>query len=74
VIHRGRKVEAISFRRYNGGVRVKRQWGSSTVTVFYVFFEDVREQPSQWHEIEGFGRTPGERKTYAMQRFVEKVG
>lgn len=68
----GRAIEASSFQRYNGGVRVKRQYGSSTVTRFYVFFKDERDDPSKWVEIEGYGPTPGDRKTYAINRFVER--
>lgn len=38
----GRKIVASSFERYNGGIRIKRLYGSSTVTRFYVFFAEDR--------------------------------
>lgn len=59
------RIEATSFSRYNGGVAVKRAYGSSTVTRFYVNYASDRGDPSKWEEIDGYGRTPGERKTYA---------
>lgn len=63
-----RKIEATSFERYNGGVRIKREYGSSTVTKFYVHFADERGDPSRWLKVEGYGKTPGERKTDAIRR------
>jgi hypothetical protein len=68
----GRRVEASSFERYNGGLRVKRQWGSSTVTRFYVHFAEDRNDASKWEKIEGYGKTPGERKTFAIQEFLRR--
>lgn len=64
----GRKIKAVSYERYNGGARVKRAYGSSTVTRFYVFFEGDERDPSKWVKVEAYGATPGERKTYAIQR------
>ena len=63
------KIIASSFQRYNGGVRVKRVHGSSTVTRFYVYYEVDKANPSMWKEIEGFGPTPGDRKTDAIRKF-----
>lgn len=51
------KIQLTSASRYNGGIAIKRRWGSSTVTEFYV-------------QIDGDGKTPGERKTYAKQLAV----
>ncbi len=65
----GRKVVASSTERYNGGVRIKRMYGSSTVTRFFVHFADDAGDPSKWEKIEGYGKTPGERKTFAMEEF-----
>jgi hypothetical protein len=62
------KIHAVSFERYNGGVRVKRQYGSSTVTRFYVYRDEDQHDPSKWHTVEGFGPTPGDRKTDAIRR------
>lgn len=66
------KVVATSFERYNGGVRIKRLWGSSTVTRFIVHY--VGDDPSKWMKIEGYGKTPGDRKTYAMNEFRRAHG
>lgn len=63
-----RKIVATSFERYNGGIRVKRAHGSSTVTRFYVHFADEEHDPSKWKKVEGFGPTPGDRKTDAIRR------
>ncbi len=64
----GNKVVANSFERYNGGARVKRAYGSSTVTRFYVYLARDKDNPAAWHKIEGYGKTPGERKTDAIRR------
>jgi hypothetical protein len=69
-----RKVTAISYERYNGGVRIKRIWGSSTVTRFFVFYADERNDVSKTMKIEGYGKTPGERKTYAINIFRKERG
>lgn len=63
-----RKIEAHSKERYNGGVRIKRLYGSSTVTRFWVRFADEADDPSRWLVVEGYGKTPGERKTDAIRR------
>ena len=65
---RNGKIIASSFQRYNGGVRIKRLHGSSTVTRFYVFREEDRNDASKWLVVEGFGPTPGDRKTDAIRR------
>jgi len=67
-----RKVVATSFERYNGGVRIKRLWGSSTVTRFFVHY--VGDDPAKWMKIEGYGKTPGDRKTYACNEFRKMNG
>jgi hypothetical protein len=68
------KIVATSFGRYNGGIAIKRKHGSSTVTRFYVHFEEDAGYPSRWETIEGFGVTPGERKTYAILEFRKRRG
>lgn len=60
------KIIAKSFERYNGGVKVKRLYGSSTVTRFYVYYEG--SPASDWKIVEGFGPTPGDRRTDAIRR------
>lgn len=64
------KVELTSADRHNGGAAVKRRWGSSTVTRFWVQVDGVL-QPEK---STGYGRTPGERKTHALNAFLEKRG
>jgi len=67
------QIELISANRYNGGVRIKRQWGSSTVTEFWVRVNGVPQD----YKVVGYGKTPGERKSYAKKvvegRFIEEV-
>jgi len=66
------KIFAQSESRYNGGARVKRQYGSSTVTKFLV---GVQGSPaSSWVEIDGYGKTPGDRKTFAMSEYARRYG
>jgi len=60
-------IELTSASRYNGGVAIKRLYGSSTITNFY-----VRVNGSLWDgTIPGRGATPGERKTYAKNKVLE---
>jgi hypothetical protein len=68
------KIIASSYERYNGGIRIKRQWGSSTVTVFCVYREEDKDNPSAWELIKGYGASPGERKTYAVRVWKETHG
>lgn len=67
------KIIATSFERYNGGVAIKRKYGSSTITRFYVYREEDSEDSTQWRIIEGFGPTPGDRKTFAIKRYQETI-
>lgn len=62
-------IKAVSESRYNGGAAIKRKYGSSTVTRFYVWDEKT---PNDTKLIEGFGPTPGDRKTDAIRRFEGK--
>jgi len=61
-------IKAVSYERYNGGVRIKRAYGSSTVTRFFVFRAEDEKDPSKWLKVEGYGPTPGDRKTDAIRR------
>jgi hypothetical protein len=63
------KIELVSASRYNGGIAIKRNWGSSTITEFYVTIDGVH----QAEKVKGYGRTPGERKTYAKNIVLTKL-
>jgi hypothetical protein len=65
------KIVAQSYERYNGGARVKRQYGSATVTKFFV---EVKGDPSTRAEVVGYGKTPGDRKTHAIEQFMRMRG
>ena len=62
-------IKAVSYERYNGGVKVKRLHGSSTVTYFYVYDEKDSNDPSKWLKVETKGPTPGERMSIAKDFF-----
>ena len=66
-----RKIVAQSYERYNGGARVKRQYGSATVTKFFV---EEKGKPDTRMEVAGYGATPGERKTFVVKRYAEAKG
>ena len=59
------RFTTVSMSRYNGGVAIKRAHGSSTVTIF-----DVCDATTgKWYPgIKAYGRTPGERHTFAIAR------
>lgn len=65
-----RKVFANSYERWRATASEKRIYGGNTVTKFLVGFEGT--EPSTWVWIVGYGPTPGERKTYAIKKFLEK--
>jgi hypothetical protein len=67
------KLVAKSFQRYNGGVRAKRQYGSSTITRFYVFRPEDRDDPNKWAIVETGGPSPGERATAAKIKGEEML-
>lgn len=67
------RIIASSFERYNGGAAIKRKHGSSTVTRFYVYREEDAHNTAAWREIEGYGLTPGDRKTDAIRRYRETI-
>jgi hypothetical protein len=64
------KLVAKSFERYNGGVRAKRLYGSSTITRFYVFRPEDQADPSKWAIVETGGPSPGERATAAKAKGI----
>jgi hypothetical protein len=61
------KLFATSVERYNGGARIKRAYGSSTVTRFMVGVKG--SPPETWLKVEGYGATPGDRKSFAIAQF-----
>lgn len=67
------KLVAKSFERYNGGVRAKRLYGSSTITRFYVFRPEDRNDPNKWAIVETGGPSPGERATAAKAKGEEML-
>jgi hypothetical protein len=66
-------IIAVSKARYNGGIKVKRAHGSSTVTTFWVYDAKDEKDPGKWVEIDGYGPTPGDRKTYAIKKFIART-
>ncbi len=59
------KLKAFSKSRYNGGVKAKRLYGSSTITTFFVMREQDEKKPELWVTVEVGGKTPGDRVTAA---------
>jgi hypothetical protein len=64
------KLKAISKERYRATAAQRRLYGGKTVTRFWVFRAEDRENHANWVVVDGFGPTPGERKTDAMRRAV----
>lgn len=62
------KLITSSQSRYNGGVRAKRAYGSSTITRFFVLRPEDEQRPELWANVEVGGRTPGERSTAAKAK------
>jgi hypothetical protein len=61
------KLKAYLMYRHNGGIAIKRQWGSSTVTEFWVY-KDEKTPNESMVKIQAYGKTPGKRKTYALKQ------
>jgi len=59
------KLKAVSKSRYNGGVKAKRRYGSSTITTFLVMREQDDSRADLWVTVEVGGKTPGDRVTAA---------
>lgn len=62
------KLVTVSMNRYNGGVRAKRQYGSSTITIFYVYRYEDRHMTTRWVTVETGGKTPGDRAAAAKKK------
>lgn len=61
------KVFAVSQERWRASAAEKRAYGGSTVTKFLVGYEG--SEPATWQNIVGYGPTPGDRKTFAIDLF-----
>ena len=59
------KLQTCSKERFNGGVKAKRQYGSSTMTTFWVFRPEDEKNADLWATVTVGGKTPGERSTAA---------
>lgn len=66
----GPKLVATSFERYRATAAQRRLHGGRTVTRFYVYRPEDRDEPSKWVTVEGYGPTPGQRKTDAKRRAI----
>jgi hypothetical protein len=62
------KLKTVSKNRYNGGVKAKRLYGSSTITTFYVMRIEDETKPQFWATVEVGGKTPGDRATAAKAK------
>lgn len=58
-------LKAVSKSRYNGGVKAKRAYGSSTITTFWVMRAEDEIRAELWVTVEVGGKTPGDRITAA---------
>jgi hypothetical protein len=61
-------LKTVSKSRYNGGVKAKRLYGSSTITTFFVMRPEDENKPQFWATVEVGGKTPGERATTAKAK------
>lgn len=62
------KLEAHSLNRYRASAAERRQYGGITTTEFIVTRKDTGEMMT----VMGYGKTPGERKTFAMNEARRK--
>lgn len=64
------KLKLTSKERYRASADERRRYGGSTVTVFWA---QPSDDPSTWFTVKGYGKTPGERKTYARRKAEEQL-
>lgn len=64
------KISAVSKDRYRASAAERRQYGGNAVTEFWV----TRADTDETIVVTGYGKTPGERKTYAMNVAIKKWG
>lgn len=62
------KIIAVSKERYRATASQKRLYGGNTVTIFFIFREEDKDNTKAWKEVTGYGPTPGERKTDAIKK------
>jgi len=62
-------IKLTSAERWNGGIAIKRRYGSSTVTSFWVEIDGTLQKD----KAIGYGKTPGERKTCAKNRVLSQL-
>ena len=62
------KIVASSRYRYRASASERRLYGGATVTEFFVYRAEDKDEPSKWKIVRGYGPTPGERKTDAIRR------
>lgn len=68
------KLISISVGRYNGGVRAKRMYGSSTLTDFVVYRAEDEGNYDRYIRVEGVGgKTPSERARKAREKAEPKI-
>jgi len=60
-----REFDAISMNRHRASAKEKRMYGGSTVTTFSIC---RKSNPGKRVDVDGYGATPGERKTDAIRR------
>jgi hypothetical protein len=75
------QLKTTSRSRYNGGAAAKRQYGSSTMTEFWVYRPQDENNPKRWATVIVGGRTSGDRSTRAkiqaepiLRDLLEKQG
>jgi hypothetical protein len=71
-----KRLFASSKDRYRATAAQRRLYGGAAITEFYIFRKEDRNDASKWLVVTGYGPTPGERKTFALNKavaiFVEK--
>lgn len=60
------KVIAVSMERWNGGIRAKRQYGSSTMTKFVCYYAGDEHNVDRWVYVTTGGTGPSDRKAKAI--------
>lgn len=58
------KIRAVSKDRYRASAAERRRYGGNTITEFWV----TRDDTGETLVFKGYGPTPGERKTFALER------
>jgi len=64
---------ATSKNRYRASAREERAYGGKTITEFFVGEKGDENSPHLWVTVIGYGKTPGERKTFAINAAKEKL-